>query len=173
MPDAPLDDRTREVAAAFDRTYMEPPQPPDPPGTALLGIPLGEARYALRVAQIGGIHPAGPIVALPHAHPAFRGLASVRGRLVSVFDLAAALGHPRAAIIRWLVLTAGPAPIALAVGSLGRHMHVAPSALAPGADAVALAPDVLVTGRYDGRVIDLARVRASLVPPSPAERPTS
>lgn len=171
MPDTPLDDRTRRVARAFDLAYMAPPPPPEPAATALLGVVLGEARYALRIAQVGGIHPAGAIVPLPHAHPAFRGLAAVRGRMVSVFDLAATLGHGQAATARWLVLTAGPAPIALAVATLGRHMRVAPAALAPGsADASDFAPDVLVTDRFDGRVIDLARVRAALVPTPLVER---
>ncbi|MDT0618223.1 chemotaxis protein [Salinisphaera sp. P385] len=62
---------------------------------ALLLFRLGtEVLYGINVFKVQEIVPMPPIRRMPGAPAVFRGLASTRGRLVSVLDLAAAIGLP-------------------------------------------------------------------------------
>ncbi len=54
----------------------------------------GAERYGLPLAEAAGVLPMRPCTPVPGAVPALLGLAAVSGRIVSVLDLARALGRP-------------------------------------------------------------------------------
>ena len=58
-----------------------------------LGIGIGESRYLLDLLEAGEIVPPAPVTAVPLTQPWYLGLASIRGSLVGVIDLACFLGE--------------------------------------------------------------------------------
>lgn len=101
---APLT-RAEELRREFDRSFMEPVSQGAAETIPFVGIHLGGEPYALRVADIGGLHGHVVIVPCPTPLPELIGLAGFRGALVPVYDLAALFGHPASAG-RWLALAA-------------------------------------------------------------------
>ncbi|HEX9171730.1 MAG TPA: chemotaxis protein CheW [Telluria sp.] len=58
-----------------------------------LGIGIGDTRYLLDLLDAGEIVPPAPLTAVPLTQPWYLGLASIRGSLVGVIDLACYLGQ--------------------------------------------------------------------------------
>lgn len=113
----------RELREAFDRSYAEP-LPGEPPAQLeLLIVRVAGARYAIRQGQVASVHAGIAIAPVPSPCRALFGIANVRGALMPVFDLAAALGRPVDAPPRWLVVVRGSAA-GLAFESFERHAHV-------------------------------------------------
>lgn len=111
------------LRAAFDGSFAlardrEPIATDD-----LIGIELGGAPHALRLAELAGVFADRKVVALPSASPDVVGMAGFRGTIVPVFDLATLLGYPRAPRLRWLALAAG-APVAFAFAELSAYLRV-------------------------------------------------
>lgn len=117
-------DRVSRLRADFDRSFAEPARTLGADSVELLAIGVGGRPYALRLSQASGVHPDRPVTPLPTPVPALLGVAGFAGSVVPVYDLAALLGHPIAERPRWLVLTAGSPPLALAFHQLDQHLRV-------------------------------------------------
>ena len=121
---ADVTDRLAGLRADFDRSFTEPARQYDVEYAELLAIRAGGRPYALRLAQASGVHSDRPVTPLPGPQAALLGVAGFSGAIVPVYDLAALLGHPIAQRPRWLVLTAGSPPLALAFHELDHHLRV-------------------------------------------------
>ena len=85
---------------------------------AYLVCACGAERYGLPLAEAAGVLPMRPCTPVPGAVPALLGLAAVSGRIVSVLDLARALGRPGPGAApggHLVALRTGTVPVALAV----------------------------------------------------------
>jgi len=58
---------------------------------------IGENKFAINVMKVKEILNPVPVVAIPHAHPFVEGIMELRGEVLPVVDVAAALGLPRSA----------------------------------------------------------------------------
>lgn len=102
------------------------------------------ARWAIPVAQVREVLRLPPLVTVPGAPVSVRGVAAVRGGVVTVLDLAVLLGRARAETPRSIVLVSfGERPVGLAVEAVPTVRTVDLSAPESGAlptvlDAVAL-----------------------------------
>ncbi|MEU4692899.1 chemotaxis protein CheW [Actinoplanes sp. NPDC023714] len=117
-------DRVSRLRDEFDRSFAEPVRTFGADSVELLAIGVGGRPYALRLSQASGVHPDRPVTALPTPVPALLGVAGFAGTVVPVYDLAALLGHPIPERPRWLVLTTGTPPLALAFHQLDHHLRV-------------------------------------------------
>jgi purine-binding chemotaxis protein CheW len=108
---------------AFDRIFAAPLPAEAPPCDDFLSIQAGPDSYALRLTEVAGLYADRTVVPLPATATGFRGIASFRGVVVPVYDLAALLGYPREENPRWLVLVAR-APIGLAFNRVDGHLRV-------------------------------------------------
>jgi purine-binding chemotaxis protein CheW len=122
--DRTLERRIAALRDAFDRSFAEARAPDPAAGEDLLAIAIGTEPYALRLSEIAGLFPARKITRLPGGPPALLGIAGFRRTILPVYDLAALLGHPREATVRWLAMAAA-APIAVALATVEGHRRVA------------------------------------------------
>lgn len=120
------------LRAQFDRAFAHAPAPPPDQRHALLAIRAGVAPYAIRLAEIGGLHADRRVLALPGRLPELRGVTAIRGQIVPVYDLAALLGQEAAPEPRWLVLVAARQPLALAFDQFEAHISAAAGQLLDG-----------------------------------------
>lgn len=107
----------------FDLSFAQAPGRGTEQRASLLAIRIGGDPYAIRVADINGIHADCHIMALPTPIPELRGVAGFRGQMVPVYDLAALLGYARCASPRWLVLLGQRRREALALAFESFEMH--------------------------------------------------
>jgi chemotaxis signal transduction protein len=126
-------ERVARLRDDFDRSFAEPARTLDGSSIELLAIGVGDRPYALRLSQTSGVHPDRPVTALPTTLRALLGVAGFAGAVVPVYDLAALLGHPITQKPRWLALTAGAPPLALAFHRLDRHLRVPATDVVQGA----------------------------------------
>ncbi|WP_229072636.1 chemotaxis protein CheW [Actinoplanes sp. DH11] len=117
-------ERVNRLRTDFDRSFAEPARTVGADSVELLAIGVGGRPYALRLSQASGVHPDRAVTALPTPVPALLGVAGFAGAVVPVYDLAALLGHPIPERPRWLVLTTGAPPLALAFHRLDHHLRV-------------------------------------------------
>lgn len=120
------------MRADFDRIFTEPPPAREAAGVALLTLWVGGDPYAIRGSEIGGLLAGRPITKMPGADPAYLGLAGLRGALLPVWDLALALGYPRAPRIPWMVFSSHEPAWALAFERFDAYHRVSKSALVAG-----------------------------------------
>lgn len=125
------------LRAEFDRSFALAPKAPSAGSENLLAIRAGGAAYAIRLAEIGGLHADRAILALPTSLPELLGVTSLRGQIVPVYDLASLLGAPRPHCPRWMVLVHGREPLALAFDTFEVHLTATAQQLM--GDAVQLA----------------------------------
>ena len=128
-------ERVARLRADFDRSFAEPARVLDTESVELLAIGAGGRPYALRLSQTSAVHPERPVTPLPTTVRALLGVAGFAGVVVPVYDLAALLGHPIAQRPRWLALTAGTPPLALAFHDLDHHLQVPATDLVDGSGA--------------------------------------
>lgn len=107
----------------FDLSFAQAPRLATEQLASLLAIRIGGDPYAIRVADIDGIHADCHIMALPTPVPELLGVAGFRGQIVPVYDLAALLGYARCASPRWLVLLGQRRQEALALAFESFEMH--------------------------------------------------
>lgn len=160
MPEPdPIHVTVRALREEFDRSFAAAPVLPGRDRESLLTITVGECAYALRLAEIRGLHAARRILALPGALPELLGVAGFRGQIVPVYDLGALLGqearHAGAAAPRWLVQLQHGAALALAFDAFDGHFSAAPADLL--ADPAAPAPGAHQRGavRVAGAVLPI------------------
>jgi chemotaxis signal transduction protein len=125
-----LDDRAAEMRREFDRSFADAPRAATEAPNDLVAIRIGGDPYALRVAEIAGLHVDRSIASVPSQIPELLGIAGFRGSLVPVFDLGALLGYPAATASRWLAIAAGTS-IGFAFEAFDGHVRVAPEKIVP------------------------------------------
>lgn len=118
----------QELREAFDRSFAEPAGQEARVVENLLEIGLGDGSYAVRMSEVGGLFPDRTTVPLPTAVPELVGLASVRGSLLPVYDLARLVGIASEEPSRWL-LVAGGRRLAFACPRFGGYFRVSPDAI--------------------------------------------
>ena len=124
MSGATVADRVARLRGDFDRSFAEPARVGGGDSVELLAIGVGGRPYALRLSHACGVHPDRPVTPLPSTVAALLGIAGFAGTVVPVYDLAALMGHPITERPRWLVLTIGSPPLALAFHELHHHLRV-------------------------------------------------
>lgn len=136
----PAEPNVRGTALAmredFDQSFARLPAE-DPPRESLLAVRVVGDPYAIRIADILGLHVDRHIVTLPSARREFLGVAGFRGQIAPVYDLAAMLGYTRArpAMPRWMVSLRHGEPIAFAFDAFDHLFTVEAQQIARSAQA--------------------------------------
>jgi len=116
----------------FDASFARAPAVEREVRADYLAIRAGGDPYAVRVAEIAGVHADRTVVPVPSAVPALLGLLGLRGAIAPVYDLPALLGYAQGAR-RWLILAGTPAA-AFAFDAVEAHVHLAAADLLPDQD---------------------------------------
>lgn len=126
MSDQPADlgGRAAELQAMFDSSFARARNFDDSPTEDFLAIRLGAEPCAIRLAEITGLYADKPITRVPGRVAALLGIASFRGVILPVYDLAMLVGYPPSAAPRWLVVAAS-VPVALAFDGFDQHLRIA------------------------------------------------
>jgi chemotaxis signal transduction protein len=125
-----FDPKLAELRRSFDESFVRPPPEALSDSVDLIGIRLGPDPFAIPTGEIGGIAMCGKLVTVPSSNPRLLGLVGIRGVVIPVFGLAALLGYASlTAPVRWLALTAGAEPIALAFEELEGHLRLPSSSI--------------------------------------------
>jgi chemotaxis signal transduction protein len=110
---------------SFDESFASAPRLRGEGLEPLLRIRAGEEALALRSIHITGLLRIGRVLPVPSRIPELLGITGIRGTLVPVFDLAALLGlRSGGAQPRWLALTRGETPVALAFDQIDGQIEV-------------------------------------------------
>ena len=156
---------TRRVGAlktAFDGTFAVPAQPPAVGAQRVLLLTVGGTPCVVAVEECAGVVPAGAIVRLPSTMSAFRGLTTVRGAVLPVYDLATLLGlEPHPVARPWLLLAAGLHPVALVADSVDGYASV-PASVVVTAAAASHALNVVTIEGTARRLVALERIVKSI-----------
>lgn len=121
--------RATGLRESFDRTFAQAPILDEAAMEDLLAIGLGGTGYAIRLAEIAGVHGDKRIVRLPTPSRFLLGLAGFRGATLPVYDLRLLLGLPADQPPRWLAVAVA-APVALAFETVDAHLRVGREAIA-------------------------------------------
>jgi chemotaxis signal transduction protein len=105
----------------FDDGFSNAPETRDTSSQNFLGIRLGGDAFAIRVAEIAGMHKNRSVAAMPSQVPTFLGVAGFRGQIVPVYDLATLLGYADRTTPRWMILVRTGEPVALAFDVFETH----------------------------------------------------
>ena len=95
--------RAEELRREFDRAFGEPVLRRDENLDELLAISAGGQAYAISLGEIQGLYRDKRITPLPGAPDGLLGVATFRGNVLPVYDLARAVGHVGRGVVRWLV----------------------------------------------------------------------
>jgi purine-binding chemotaxis protein CheW len=110
----------------FDRSFAAEPSMDRARSENLLAVRIGGEAYAIRLTEIAGLYADRRIVPLPASVPGFLGLASFRGQVAPVYDLAALLAYVPRPASRWLVLTQQVHAVAFAFDVFEAQLIVSP-----------------------------------------------
>jgi purine-binding chemotaxis protein CheW len=121
-----LSGRAAALRAELDASFAKPRLVTRPAVTELLAIRIGDAPYAVRLADSRALVADRPITRLPTPLPELIGLCAIRGAIAPVYDLAAVLGRSftRHRPPRWLLLVQHHELIALAFDGLDGQLVV-------------------------------------------------
>jgi purine-binding chemotaxis protein CheW len=158
--DSPLEEKAAELRRVFDRAFAEPPATSQIPFEDFLAIRVGPDAYAVRLAEISGLHADRKVTFLPSAVSELLGITGVRSAIVPVYDLRALFGYPPAGGSRWL-LVAAEASVALAFDAFDGHLRLPKVASMPGDPGQSAAPftcGVLTTGHLSRPLVDISSV---------------
>ncbi len=156
--------RAEEMRLAFDRSFAAAPDAASAATEDILSIRMGEARCALRIAEIRGVFADKKVTRIPGRSPALLGIAGFRGTIVPVYALSALLGYPPGETMRWVAVAAA-APVAVAFEEFAGHLRVAADAIAPHSVDAEARQHVRGYVRADGGVwgiVDLPAVVAAI-----------
>jgi chemotaxis signal transduction protein len=158
--------RVGELKTAFDGAFALPAQPPAVDAPRVLLLTVGDTPCVVAVEECAGVVPAGAIVRLPSTTSAFRGLTTVRGAVLPVYDLATLLGlEPHPVARPWLLLAAGLHPVAFLAGSVDGYASVPASVSASGVVTAATTSHALNVLTIEGtarRLVALGRIVKSI-----------
>ncbi len=112
------------LRADFDEAFARPHATEAENSTDLLTIRVSSRRYALRLAQVDGLHADRRLVRVPSPRPELLGLANLRGVVAPVYDLAQLIGHPPSSNPRWLAQLRSSAAFSVAFERFERHLRV-------------------------------------------------
>jgi purine-binding chemotaxis protein CheW len=156
-----LADRVAELRDSFDRAFAEPATSAVAERLDLIVVQVGDERFAMRVADIAGLHADVAVTPCPGPLRELVGIVGFRGAVLPLYDLGLLLGVPGAAG-RWLVLTADN-EAALSFTAFGGHLRVPPDAVAVRQDKAARHVGEVVRSN-DGSLplIDLSSVLATI-----------
>lgn len=90
--DTDLSARARDWRRSFDDGFAVRRKPSAAPGEDLLFALVNGRRYAMRVAELRGVHPARRIMPIPSVDRALLGIVGIRGQLIAAYDVGALLG---------------------------------------------------------------------------------
>lgn len=113
-----------QLREAFDSSFAQAPPVAREQPEELLAIGVAGKPYALRLAEVAGLHLDRPVAPIPGAPPALAGIASLRGSVVAAYDLRLLLGEPADGPCRWLVLAAADATVGLAFDEFEGQLRV-------------------------------------------------
>ncbi len=139
-----------DLRRAFDSAFASEPAAPVE-CVDLLALRAAGRPYAIRIAEVAAVVPAGRTVALPGDVPGLLGVAAVRGLLVSVYHLGVLLGAATGEAPRWMVLSAGWERLGLVFEDLEGYLRVP-------------CGDVIESGPGAGGVREVACVGSTLRP---------
>lgn len=125
--DAAWHARVAALRSAFDQTFGVAPISETGALEDLIAIRVGDDPYAVRRSELVGLMADRKIVPLPSALPGLLGLTSLRGALLPVYSLGAALGYPSPPRPpRWMAVTlaARDQPLGLAFDEFERYLRV-------------------------------------------------
>jgi chemotaxis signal transduction protein len=108
----------------FDAAFVRPLSNEATETERVIVVRLGGDPYAIRTSQIRALHTDRRIVPLPGSMPELLGMATFRGQIAPVYDLAALLDYAHQATPRWLLLAQGNQPLALAFDSFQVQLSV-------------------------------------------------
>ncbi|HLH93880.1 MAG TPA: chemotaxis protein CheW [Xanthobacteraceae bacterium] len=120
---------------AFDRAFAEPAQMEDRSSRiGFLAIHVGQEPFAIRLAEISGLHADKRITPVPGGSSALLGIAGFRGSILPVYSLRVLLGITEQSANeptpRWLVIAAA-APVAFAFNGFDGQRRVHRDTIAP------------------------------------------
>jgi purine-binding chemotaxis protein CheW len=169
---ATLTERAAALRAQFARSFAEPQHLDLTPREDFLGIRLGDAPYALRLADIAGLFAGKKITRVPGPNAALYGIASFRGSILPVYNLTTVAGFPLADPPHWLALSAS-APIAWGFSGFDGHLRCTDADLAASAETqtddprnAGLVRTYLTADTITRPVMELKAVIESIVGPS-------
>lgn len=167
------EDLVATMRRAFDEAFAHPQVHPDDEPEQLIGLRAGDKRYAVRLKDLGALHARPPVTPLPGGAAALIGVASVRGEVVAIYDLAMLLGGPDDRLrARWIVTARGAPTFAFAFAELEEHHRAGRVALVPavGPHHPALA-ELLLTGETGIGVVRLDALLSADVHPEEENHP--
>jgi purine-binding chemotaxis protein CheW len=121
-------ERLDELRRAFDAGFAAPPTEPAE-RVDLIALRAGRLLCAVRISEIARVAPLRGIAPLPCREPSLLGVASVRGSVVPVYDLAALAADGASRSPRWMLLSAGADRVALAFDEIEEYLRVVPDQL--------------------------------------------
>jgi purine-binding chemotaxis protein CheW len=153
--------RATQMRREFDQAFAKAIQIDEIAKEKLLAIRAGGQACALRLSAIAGLFADKKITPVPGGHPALRGIAGFRGKILPVYDLANLLGVPDTqSSPRWLVITQA-ASVALAFEAFEAQLLVRAEAIVAQAVRPELkdfARDFLRTPDFSGPILHLPSV---------------
>lgn len=135
-----------------------------PPGEAglveLLGFMLADEEYALEVLEIKEIVRLQPVTPVPRSPAHLKGIVTLRGVIIPIFDLRARLGLPRTEYgpeSRIVVVHRGEEYAGLVVDSITQVMHVARDGIEPPPQTIGVVESEFLRGvtRFRERLVIL------------------
>lgn len=127
---------------AFDRTFAVAPRALEDPRESVLLVQVGGDPYSIRLAQVAALFVGKRVMWVPSPVRELRGVVSVRGAILPVYDLAELLGYPKTTVSRRWLVTVAAAPVALAFDRFDGHGQIAPGAVSPSPSGQTHAPHV-------------------------------
>jgi len=127
-----LAERARAYRDELDQTFARPRTIVRPAVVSLLAIRVGDAPYALPVAEIGAVLADRPMTRMPSPLRELLGLCAVRGAIIPIYDLAPLLGvgPARDKAPRWLALAKRRELVAIAFDALEAQVQLPASEIA-------------------------------------------
>ena len=136
-------------------------EPADASITRVQTIYCGDRRLGLPVAVIDDIAEAGEIIPLPHAPRSILGVLSLRGRMLTVIDLAALLDGDGARPGKSIIALRGDEQIALAVERVGAVLEMADAPLVQDSELAAPLSGTVSDGHDKITMIDVRTLFAT------------
>jgi chemotaxis signal transduction protein len=134
-------DRAAGTAAAlrmaFDRSFAQARDAgrEDDAHDDLLTLRVAGDPYALRLAEISGLHAGRTVVRVPSPAPELLGIAGLRNAMLPIYDLRLLLGYPAEGSPRWTVFTKTSPSVGLAFDQFEGFARVPRTEIAPATEA--------------------------------------